>query len=249
MALTCITPTGDILGNPAELDIISNSDSQLLFGETFEVEEDHGAYVYGYSRLDGYKGSVERESLVENFPITNAHVISKCAHIYPAPNFKSRPTQTIPFFSRLCLTGERQDGFAKLCDKKWVFETHVRQDKELGSENRLAEVALGFEGCPYLYGGRSPWGLDCSALVQLAMMACGYDCPARDSKDQQSSIGQDADAEDLRKNDIVFFKGHVGIMLDEAHIINATSRHMQTVIENVRDLEKIYKGITRIARL
>ncbi len=246
MLLTVMTPTADILGDPQEPDKISNHDSQLLFGEQFQVEQSHGPYVYGYSLHDGYKGYVERDQLVKNAPAPNATVTVKATHLYKEPNFKSRPILCLSFLSRLTTTGKAADHFSELVEGQWVYTNHINN---LNPAHDLADVAMLYHGTPYRFGGRSVFGIDCSGLVQNCLMALGHDNIPRDSKDQEDNFGKPVSKDDLQRNDIVFFKGHVGIMVNKTQIINATARHMNTVIEELDDLEKIYNGITHIARI
>ncbi|HPF78905.1 MAG TPA: NlpC/P60 family protein [Alphaproteobacteria bacterium] len=249
MLLTTISPIAEILGNPQEPGQISDQDSQLLYGEQFQVEESHGTYVYGYSVLDGYKGYVERALLVKDVPPPNAIVKSKATHLYPEPDFKSRPNALISFLSRVTMIDRQENGFTALDDGHWVFTDHIAPLDGFMMPEDLAHTATFYLGTPYIYGGRSIFGLDCSGLIQQIMMSHGYPCPKRDSADQQGSFGNETDKEQLARNDIVFFRGHVGIMMDDRYVINATARHMTTVIEDVRDLEEIYGGITYVARL
>ena len=249
MLLTVISQTADILGDPQNPDRISKKDSQLLYGEQFMVEESHGAYVYGHGVLDNYKGYVEREQLVKNAPKANAMIKTKLAHQYPEPDFKSRPIQALSFLSRITTTGETKNGFSKLDDESWIFAEHIENIATFKMPDDIAQTATIYLGTPYLYGGRSIFGIDCSGLVQQVLMAHANPCPARDSEEQQETIGTKADDENLQRNDIVYFRGHVGIMMDDRYILNATSRHMSTILEDVRELEKIYDGITHVRRV
>jgi len=113
----------------------------------------------------------------------------------------------------------------------------------------LAEIASLYTGTPYLFGGRSMWGIDCAGLVQNALIAKGYTDIPRDTCDQEDSFGKPVDKKDIQRNDIVYFKGHVGIMINKTNIINATARHMSTLVEKLSVLEKDYDGITHITRI
>ena len=249
MLLTVATPTADILGDPTKPQYISKNDSQLLYGEQFQVEDSRGAYVYGHSVLDDYKGCVERAQLIKDAPATNALVKAQATHLYPEPDFKSRPTMVLSFLSQLTLSDKTENNFTQLHDGQWIFSDHIAPLKDFKMPEDLAQTATLFLGTPYLYGGRSRFGIDCSGLVQQTLMACGHPCPPRDTQDQQTSIGKSVDKKELQRNDIVFFKGHVGIMMDDKYVLNATARHMSTVIEDIENLEKAYDGITHIARL
>lgn len=249
MPLTVITPTADILGEPTEPHKISNKDSQLLYGEEFIVEESHGAYVYGYGLLDNYTGYVERDQLVKDATASNVIVTVRATHIHPEPSFKSRPTISLSFLSRLTSLKKTEGEFTQLEDGDWIFTDHIAPLKNFKMPDDLAQTATLFLNTPYLYGGRSTFGIDCSGLVQQALIANGKPCPPRDTCDQIDRLGKKVKKEDIKRNDIVYFKGHVGIMMDEEYILNATARHMTTAIEKLSDLEKIYGGITHIARV
>ncbi len=249
MLLTVTTKTADILSDPQEPHKISDCDSQLLFGEQFKVEEERGAYVYGYSIVDGYKGCVERDQLSIDMPAANAWINVRASHLYTEPNFKSRPFTKLSFLSRLCLTKETSNGFTRTENDNWIFSDHTQDIKNLSMPDDLAQTATMFLGAPYLYGGRSSLGIDCAGLVQLTLLSHGHKDVPRDSKDQRGAFGESVNEDDLQRNDIVFFEGHVGIMMDDKFILNATARHMNTVIEDIEDLKKSYGDIKHIARL
>lgn len=249
ITLTTISTTADILEKPAELNVISDNDSQLLYGEQFFVEESHGAYVYGHGVLDGYKGYVERDQLVKDLSASNTIVKVRSTHIYPEPHFKSRPNTPLSFLSRLTALEETSGEFTKLEDGDWIFTDHIAPMKDFKMPDDMAQTATIYLGTPYLYGGRSIFGIDCSGLIQKLLIAHGFKVPPRDSDDQVASFGTEVEKGDIQRNDIVYFKGHAGIMMDEDYILNATARHMTTAIEKLEDLEKIYGGIDHIARL
>jgi cell wall-associated NlpC family hydrolase len=102
-------------------------------------------------------------------------------------------------------------------------------------------------GSPYLYGGRSAFGLDCSGLVQLALSWRGIRCP-RDSKDQ-TKVGKKISGSSYKRGDLIFFKGHVGIMVDAKNILNATARTMDTRLEPLAHVSKAYDGIIAARRI
>ncbi len=249
MLLTVITSTADILGNPQEPQIISNDDSQLLYGEKFFVEESHGAYVYGYSIHDNYAGYVERDQLIKDAPKANSLLTVRSSHFYPEPSFKSRPLKKLSFMSRLTTTEEQENGFTKTYNGNWIYSDHFVTLNEFTMAGDMAQTATIYLGSPYVYGGRSSFGIDCSALIQNVMVAHGHACPKRDTKNQENSFGKAIKRDGIQRNDIVYFKEHVGIMIDDKYIINATARHMSTVIEDITKLEEAYGSITHIARL
>ncbi len=118
------------------------------------------------------------------------------------------------------------------------------------SENRAdpAETAMLFINTPYRYGGRLAWGIDCSGLVQLALLRNGVPCP-RDSGQQQNSAGTETDLNKPERGDLVFFPGHAGIMANENDVINASSRTMSVAVEPLQQLLKIYGDISAVRRI
>ena len=118
--LTCINFAADILGHPEHPHIISQDDSQILFGEEFIVEEERGAYVYGYNETDGYKGCVERVNLAINVPTETHYIASLSTHLYPDPDFKSRPEDIAPFMGRLSCKDNSHPDFIETHDGYWM---------------------------------------------------------------------------------------------------------------------------------
>lgn len=239
-----ITSFSDIHEHTDDLKTIKRRDSQLLFGEKFRIEKIEGAWVYGESLNDGYKGYVTYDHLAPANQKSTHIVFHILTHIYEVPDFKTRPLIAIGFKSEIFCSGKRENGFAEIPGFGWVPESHIIL---IGSAKSPIDLAVRFIGHPYLYGGRSALGLDCSGLVQLVLQACGKHCP-RDS-DQQVKFGESVEHGDIRRGDLVFFAGHVGIMVDQNKILNANARTMDTRVEILDDLEKIYKGITDIRRL
>lgn len=241
-----ITPVATLAGDSSGGLKISDNNSQMLFGETFQSEWREGEWVYGTSQTDGYKGYVPSDALR---PLTKkaAHVVARIfTSVYPRPDFKGHPVITLPFMARVHVeAGPQKEGFVKTPDG-WIFKDHLKKISELNANRDVVMPALKFIGCPYLYGGRSPLGIDCSGLVQVALAHCGIDCP-RDSKDQ-IDIGTRVPPDNITRGDLVFFKGHVGIMIDRDHILNATARTMDVRIEKLTDLAGLYKGVTAIRR-
>jgi cell wall-associated NlpC family hydrolase len=198
-------------------------DSELLFGETFEVFARDGDYVWGRAPLDGYVGYVAASGLAD-MRETQARIWVRNAPVYPEPSMKSVHLRQLSFGSRVAPTGtsgsfvQTRDGF--------IHQSHLGP-----SNGDLAGIATLFLGAPYIWGGRSGFGLDCSALVQLSAQAIGMDCP-RDSDMQFAEFGtllpQDAA---LKRNDMVFWDGHVGILEDDTTLLHATAAYMNTVRE------------------
>ena len=222
--------------------------NELLYGERVRCLADNSHdFIHVRSDHDGYEGFIEISSLGQ-VVIPSHRINVPLTHVYETPDFKTSPLQPLYFSSQIAVGPEREDGFAALTEGGWVFESHLNQTDKKAEEH--TEIALLFKNTPYAWGGRSAAGIDCSGLVQIALMAAGIKCP-RDTKDQIESLGGDIKIKRARfeRGDIVFFKRHVGIMIDEKRLLNATSRHMKAVIEDIDAVSDAYGGILAIKRL
>lgn len=220
----------------------------LLYGERIEVQSQKGDVAKIKSENDGYEGFIDAELMAPHSKKTHK-VIAPMTHLYEEPNFKTEPFVPLYMLSPVHATEEKQNGFVKLGNGKWVFEEHLGSITDTHAD--FAEMALKFLYTPYVWGGRSAAGIDCSGLVQICLNAAGLPCP-RDTKDQVHIYGENIDPAEygsLRRGDLVFFERHVGIMLDSKLIVNATSRHMSTVVEELSSVADSYSGIILVRRV
>lgn len=199
---------------------------QLLFGEHFEVLDEAAGWAWGRARRDGYVGYAPVSSLAAAGPAPTHWVSALRAYAFSEPDIKSAPTGLYSM-NALVAVEARQGRFAKAAGAGWFVEAHLSPVGVFASDP--AALAEQFLGAPYLWGGRESLGLDCSGLVQQALFACGRACP-RDT-DQQAMLGAPAAFDGLRRGDLVFWRGHVAIMLDAARIIHANAHHMAVAIE------------------
>jgi cell wall-associated NlpC family hydrolase len=200
--------------------------SELLYGEAFDVLLEEGDFAFGQSRRDGYVGFVARHALGPWLEAPTHRVSVQSALMFSRADIKAPDPEMLP---RNCLVRvEAHEGrFARLDGGGFMIDAHLAP---VGLHDRdVALVALDYLGAPYLWGGRSNAGLDCSGLVQQAMTACGRFCP-RDS-DQQRDLFAPAPEGDLRRGDLVFWPGHVAMLLDDETIIHANAYHMRTAVE------------------
>lgn len=229
-------------------DLTGEPINTLLYGERVKILSQKGEVAKIQSENDGYEGFIDAELTAVHRPKTHK-VVAPVTHLYEAPEFKAEPFVPLYMLSQVHVTDEKQNGFVRLGNGKWIFEAHLGPIDTLHYD--YAEMALKFLYTPYVWGGRSVAGIDCSGLVQVCMNAAGVQCP-RDTKDQMALLGEDAGTKDpsaLRRGDFVFFERHVGIMLDKKLIVNATSRHMSTVVEELTTLIDAYKDIVIVRRM
>lgn len=202
--------------------------TQLLPGECFAVLDVSGEWAWGYCLHDSYVGCVRKAALAP-VGLEPTHIVTQSvAPIFANRDIKSAIRGWRPVGSRVA--GSAEAGFLALTDGGYLHVRHIAPVAERTAD--AAAVAAGLVGLPYVWGGRGGGGIDCSGLVQHALArACGIDAP-RDSDQQRSVIGQDIPSGTvLARNDILFFPGHVGIMIDPETIVHANAHWMAVTIE------------------
>ena len=180
-AAQVIAPVTALRRSPADG---AMQDSQLLYGEAFRVYDMKGGWAWGQAESDDYVGYVLAEDL--GAPLAPSHKLTALrSFIYRTPDIKTRPLMGVSFGAQLCVTGT-EDRFAELADGGFIYAAHIAPLGQM--ETDWVAVARRFIGAPYFWGGRESGGLDCSALVQLALNACGLACP-RDTYMQEAVLG------------------------------------------------------------
>lgn len=205
--------------------------SELLFGESVNVFETKDGWAWLQNETDGYVGYAAADGLSPGHRAATHCVGALRTYLYLAPDLKAPTRDLISMNSRLAV--ERQEsGFLGLADGGWAWAGHAVPTGDFETDH--AAVAMRFLGAPYLWGGRSSLGLDCSALAQLALERCGVQAP-RDTDMQAALVGTvvpfDGDEAALRRGDLVFWPGHVGIWLDSQTFVHANATHMMTTAE------------------
>lgn len=205
--------------------------NQLLFGERFLVLEAKDGVAFGQAERDGYVGYVTAGGLTE--PVEQTHwVASPATHLYPKAAIKAPPEVSIFFGSPVQVVAERED-FLRIHTGHFVPRAHLQPLKARYGD--LVGVADLFLGSPYLWGGNSRWGIDCSGLLQMAMLACGRACP-RDADQQMAVLGTDVEPDaELKRGDLVFWEGHVGVMANADMLLHANAHHMSVAYEALAD--------------
>jgi cell wall-associated NlpC family hydrolase len=202
--------------------------TEALHGERVTIYESDGeGWAWGQLMADGYVGWLPAAALLAPGPAATHRVAALRTLVFPGPSIKLPPLEALPLGAEVCVTRE-QDGFAVTAAGGYLPARHLA---ELDSEETdFVAVAERFLGTPYLWGGKSSLGIDCSGLVQVALTACGVLCP-RDSDMQQAALDTPAELSTIKRGDLVFWKGHVAVARDSASLIHANAFHMAVAIE------------------
>jgi cell wall-associated NlpC family hydrolase len=206
--------------------------TQALRGERVTIYDRNGeGWAWGQLENDGYVGWLPDGALSKPGAAPTHHVIAISTFAFPGPSIKLSPAETLVLGS--ALTVVRDDGAFAITREGWHLpKPHLAA---IGHrESDFVAVAERFLGTPYLWGGKSSFGIDCSGLVQISLNAAGIGCP-RDSDMQQDGLGRLLDAAELKRlkrGDLLFWNGHVAIARDADTIVHANAHHMATVIES-----------------
>ena len=209
--------------------------TQALKGERVTIyDRNSEGWAWGQLNTDGYVGWLPDAALIKSVSTPTHKVTALRTFAFPGPSIKLPPVATLPMEARINIT--REDGAFVVTREGWYLpRRHVGGLDD--AENDFVAVAERFVGTPYLWGGKSSLGIDCSGLVQISLNAAGTGCP-RDSDMQLDGLGRalsPAEMNELERGDLIFWKGHVAIARDADTIVHANAHHMATVVENTLD--------------
>ena len=223
----------------------ASQDSELLFGEQVTVYEQKDGWAWVQARNDLYVGYVRSDALGD----TNAGMLRVSvlmAPLFPAADLKTPVRDLLPMNASVPVMG--RDGDYVNVGPGFVHQRHLLPE----TEKDFAAIAERFLGVPYVWGGKTAAGLDCSGLIQTALQAVGKAAP-RDTDMMEMALGDAIAIGAIRRGDMIFWKGHMGVMLDEARLLHANAHHMMVVIEPLTEaiarIDGIAGPVTSVKRL
>ena len=207
-------------------------DTEALKGERVTIyDANEEGWSWGQLAADGYVGWLPSVALGPPGPAPTHKVVALRTLVFPGPSIKLPPLEALPLGAKLAVA-RVQERLAITPAGVYLPAAHLAPLD--AHESDFVAVAERFVGVPYLWGGKTALGLDCSGLMQTALTACGIACP-RDSDMQEAALGAPtaaaADFANLRRGDLIFWKGHVAVVRDRASLLHANAFHMAVAVE------------------
>jgi Bacterial dipeptidyl-peptidase Sh3 domain/NlpC/P60 family len=227
-------------------------DTEVLMGETCRVFDVADGWAWVQLTRDSYVGYIRHEFLNAHVHQPSHKITVPSTLLYAKPSIKTQPVKFLSMNAEVTVAAV-QDQFLELATGGFIFSEHAKPVNQ--QQTDFVCVAEQFLNAPYLWGGKSVHGIDCSGLVQTALHACGKFCP-RDADMQEAELGSPLlinNLDGVKRGDLIFWKGHVGIMRDKETLLHASGHQMQVVSEplHVADERTKAKGkeISSIRRM
>ena len=209
--------------------------TQMIFGESFSISKKTKNWLRVKIKEDGYKGFIENKKF-SNFLKPSHKIYVLNAKVYKFPN-KKKKLNELSFGSKIKVT-ENNGKYLKFL-KGWVSKDDVKKSS-FKEKNPFKNITM-FKNVKYKWGGKTFKGIDCSALIQVFLNFNNKFCP-RDAKDQVKFFKKNVKLKNIKKNDIIYWKGHVAVALSNKKLIHAYGPAKKTIVENIKTtIKKIHE--------
>jgi len=233
MLLTVKSPIANIYNNNNKKSEIV---TQILLGENFITQNKFGKFFKGYKAYDKYEGFIEAKDLHLDKRKKTHKIISKECNLYKKPNDKYKTNKKIFFNSKISILDNKNNFIQTTVG--WILKKNAKP-LNFKTKHFLDNVKL-YLNTKYLWGGNSPEGIDCSALVQELLKFNNIYSP-RDSKDQKKFFKKKISLKKIKKGDLLFWKGHVAIALNNKKLVHAFGARKKVVMMGIKEtIKKIY---------
>ncbi len=208
--------------------------TEILFGESVAIYDDKNGWAWLQAERDGYVGYAPSSSLGDPLEAATHTLTALRSYVFPEPDLKRPPIELLSMTAEVRICAQ-SGAYSELVGGGWTYTGHIASVGDFEEDH--AAVASRFVGTPYLWGGKTSVGLDCSGLIQIALARCGLSVP-RDTDMQEGAVGEVVDYRGdesvLTRGDIVFWPGHAGIWIDPERFVHANATDMMVAIVPLR---------------